>query len=167
MATIVCKQCPKTFRTETGFAWHHAHQHDLAQANDSVDPIPRLNSDDDPATFTSRIDDLEEIVGFMSDVASRITNVQTLLELAADSDETIAHLLAALKDQIEQLKLDVSSLFQLPQRLEAIEAKAIAQERAMAQLGENVLRLPHLLRASDSGQQRRSSSGTPGVRLVP
>ena len=45
MATIVCKQCPKTFKTETGFAWHHAHQHDLAQANDSVDPIPRLNSE--------------------------------------------------------------------------------------------------------------------------
>ena len=38
MATIVCKQCPKTFKTETGFAWHHAHQHDLAQANDGVDP---------------------------------------------------------------------------------------------------------------------------------
>ena len=29
MATIVCKQCLKTFKTETGFAWHHAHQHDL------------------------------------------------------------------------------------------------------------------------------------------
>ena len=148
----------------SGFAWHHAHQHDLAQANDSIDPIPHLNTDNDPATFSSGIDDLEEIVGFMSDVAS---NVQTLLGLAEDSDETIAHLLAALKGQIEQLKLDVSSLFQLPQRLEAIEAKAIAQERAMAQLGETVLRLPHLLRASDSGQQRRSSSGTPEVRLVP
>ena len=24
MATIVCKHCPKTFKTETGLAWHHA-----------------------------------------------------------------------------------------------------------------------------------------------
>ena len=101
----------------------------------------------------------------MSELASG--NVQTLLGLAGDSDTTIVDLLAALKDQIAQLNLDVSSLFQLPQRLEAIEAKATVQERAMAQLGENVLRLPHLLRASDSGRQRRSSSGTPEVILVP
>ena len=93
------------------------------------------------------------MVGFISDLASRITCVQTSLGLAEDSDETVADLLAALKDQIEQLKLEVSSLFQLPQKLEAIEAKAMAQERAVAQLGETVLRLPHLLREVDSGQQ--------------
>ena len=59
---------------------------------------------------------MQQMVGFMSDLGSRITNVQTSLGLAEDSDETVADLLAALKDQIEQLRLDASSPIHLCRR---------------------------------------------------
>ena len=111
MATIVCKQCPKTFKTESGFTWHQAHQHEIGQAGDNVDPIPGLGSNNDGPTLSSKIDYLEDMVGFMSDLGSKITNVQTSLGLAEDSDETVADLLAALEDRLKQLKLEGSSLF--------------------------------------------------------
>ena len=166
MATIVCQRCPKTFKTETGFTWHQAHQHEIGQAGDNVDPISGLGSNNDGPTLSSRIDDLEDMVGLMSDLGSRITNVQTSLGLAEDSDETVADLLAALEDRLKQLKLEVSYIFQLSHRLNAVEAKTKAQEGTIAQLGETVLRLSHLLKGPDVTLQR-PPCGTQAVRLVP
>lgn len=132
-----------------------------------MDATPALGSNDNPPTLPSRIDDLEEIVGFISDLASSITTVQTSLGLTEDSTETVADLLAALHDRLEQLKLEVSPLFQLPRRLEGVEAKANAQERAMSQLSETVLGFSHSLRELDLGQQGHTPSGTGNVTLVP
>ena len=145
MATIPCEQCSKTFRAETGFAWHSAHLHQLEQDIDSVDSSSALERDDDIRSLSSRIDELEEAVGFVSDAGSRIEAVQNSLGLGEDSTETVAELITDLGGWLERLESEVSPLNRLPQILEGAKTRASEQEQAMAQVREVFLALSSLL----------------------
>ena len=145
MGSIACNQCPKSFRNESGLAWHVAHIHRGGSENGSISQVKALETIDSQTALSAIPGNFEDTVGAVSGLVEEVSEIQDLLEFARGSIETMSARQTSLENGVQQLDSKVISLSQLLEGLEAVRTQVKSQERDLAHLNEVVSAVCRLL----------------------
>ena len=145
MASIACNQCPKSFRNESGLAWHVAHIHGGGAESGSINQVQTLEPKEKLKAFSARLGDVEETVGTVSSLVEEIPEIRDLIEFVQAFVETMSARQTSLENGVQQLESKVVSLPQLLEGLEAVKTQVKSQERDLAHLNEMVSAVCRLL----------------------
>ena len=154
MATTVCSECPRSFKTESGLTWHLAHIHQLT-GGDSVDVMRGEPMGGEIELLPVRVDDLGESMGTDSELVAEVSKIRQLIGMGASTDETIFDQVVRLREQVERLETELHEFAQLSRRIRSIELKTIALEQSLSDLHPIVSALRDLLWNLDMSHKKR------------
>ena len=136
IATNVCTQCTRSFRTQSGLAWHLRHVHTLEEETTPEAVNNRANPQMHGVDLVSaKVDDLEDLLSMLSTfVSEEISSLNAAIGLDKGSTETAGDRLKRLEDQLNRIEANIGHVSEMPSKLEA-------QERNFAALGRRISRV--------------------------
>ena len=136
IATNVCTQCTRSFRTQSGLAWHLRHVHTLEEEATPESVNARANPQMQGVDLVSaKVDDLEDLLSALSTfVSEEISGLSAAIGLDNGSTEIAGDRLERLEDQLIRVELTMVHLSEMPSELES-------QERNFAALGRRISRV--------------------------
>ncbi len=161
MATTVCTQCSKSFRTESGLTWHRRHLHTLGGEADpeqsSVDAASKIEL---PGSLQAKVENIEDMLFLF---VEELAEIRSAAGLDNESNRPVGDRLGELEARIDRTDSNLASLSELSGQLEAQGGRIAVLDRDVSRLRPVVYALCRLNRDLDpTGTQGRS----PLVALV-